>query len=273
MAETIEVVVYPRLVPLKSLSLPRRDFFGIPGAESPVAGPRLHPRHKRLPARAAREIHPLESDRPSPQAAGEDFRAVGAGKDAARRRCRPIRAARSGRGIRTHAGDGGIRGCAARRARLRRGTGHKRQDDGRRSIHRVRYEKPASAHHPARGARQGADGTGPGSHRHVSPSPESAVGGQLSVLCPRKRRDGADGQGIFHAATGALPVFCRPSLFRFQQRPALPAVRQPGDPIMTVPGRGLTDGCSQGDALVSRERGNGTELVLGLGHVLFASNT
>ena len=39
MAETIEVVVYPRLVPIKSLSLPRRDFFGIPGAESPVKDP------------------------------------------------------------------------------------------------------------------------------------------------------------------------------------------------------------------------------------------
>ena len=39
MAETIEVVVYPRLVPLKSPALPRRDFFGIPGAESPVEDP------------------------------------------------------------------------------------------------------------------------------------------------------------------------------------------------------------------------------------------
>ena len=39
MAETLEVVVYPRLVPLKSLTAPRRDFFGIPGAESPVLDP------------------------------------------------------------------------------------------------------------------------------------------------------------------------------------------------------------------------------------------
>ena len=39
MMETIEVVVYPRLVPLKILSLPRRDFFGIPGADSPVDDP------------------------------------------------------------------------------------------------------------------------------------------------------------------------------------------------------------------------------------------
>ena len=38
-AETIEVIVYPRLVPLRSLALPRRDFFGIPGAESPVQDP------------------------------------------------------------------------------------------------------------------------------------------------------------------------------------------------------------------------------------------
>ena len=39
MAEIIEVVVYPRLVPLKSLTAPRRDFFGSPGAESPVEDP------------------------------------------------------------------------------------------------------------------------------------------------------------------------------------------------------------------------------------------
>ena len=39
MAETIEVVVYPRLIPLKSLTATRRDFFGIPGAESPVEDP------------------------------------------------------------------------------------------------------------------------------------------------------------------------------------------------------------------------------------------
>jgi uncharacterized protein (DUF58 family) len=35
----IPVVVYPRLVPLKRLSLVRRDFYGIPGARSPVEDP------------------------------------------------------------------------------------------------------------------------------------------------------------------------------------------------------------------------------------------
>jgi uncharacterized protein (DUF58 family) len=34
-----EIVVYPRLVPLKPFPLPRRDFFGIPGARSPVKDP------------------------------------------------------------------------------------------------------------------------------------------------------------------------------------------------------------------------------------------
>ncbi len=38
-ADTVEVVVYPRLVPLKTPSLPRRDFFGVPGSESPVDDP------------------------------------------------------------------------------------------------------------------------------------------------------------------------------------------------------------------------------------------
>ena len=34
-----EIIVYPRIVPLKSLPLPRRDFFGVPGAKSPVQDP------------------------------------------------------------------------------------------------------------------------------------------------------------------------------------------------------------------------------------------
>ena len=35
----IHVIVYPRLVPLKPFLLPRRDFFGVPGAKSPVQDP------------------------------------------------------------------------------------------------------------------------------------------------------------------------------------------------------------------------------------------
>jgi uncharacterized protein (DUF58 family) len=37
--EVLQAVVYPRLVPLGSFSLPRRDFFGVPGGESPVDDP------------------------------------------------------------------------------------------------------------------------------------------------------------------------------------------------------------------------------------------
>jgi len=35
----IDVIVYPRLVPLKPIVLPRRDFFDIPGAKSPIEDP------------------------------------------------------------------------------------------------------------------------------------------------------------------------------------------------------------------------------------------
>ncbi len=37
--EVLQIVVFPRIVPLRHLPLPRRDFFGIPGAESPVKDP------------------------------------------------------------------------------------------------------------------------------------------------------------------------------------------------------------------------------------------
>jgi uncharacterized protein (DUF58 family) len=37
--EDLHVIVYPRLVPLKPVSLPRQDFFGVPGAKSPVQDP------------------------------------------------------------------------------------------------------------------------------------------------------------------------------------------------------------------------------------------
>jgi len=37
--ESHHIIVYPRLVSLKSFPLPRRDFFGVPGAKSPVQDP------------------------------------------------------------------------------------------------------------------------------------------------------------------------------------------------------------------------------------------
>ena len=37
--ELHQIIVYPRIVPLKSFPLPRRDFFGVPGAKSPVQDP------------------------------------------------------------------------------------------------------------------------------------------------------------------------------------------------------------------------------------------
>lgn len=36
---SLEIIVYPKLIPLKPLSLPRRDFFGVPVAKSPVHDP------------------------------------------------------------------------------------------------------------------------------------------------------------------------------------------------------------------------------------------
>jgi len=38
-ANDIEVIVYPRLIPLKPFALPSRDFFGLPGARSSVQDP------------------------------------------------------------------------------------------------------------------------------------------------------------------------------------------------------------------------------------------
>jgi uncharacterized protein (DUF58 family) len=37
--ESLNIIVYPRLVPLRPISLPRRDLFGIPGSKSPVQDP------------------------------------------------------------------------------------------------------------------------------------------------------------------------------------------------------------------------------------------
>ena len=38
-SEVLEVLVYPRIMPLAPINLPKRDFFGIPGGESPVDDP------------------------------------------------------------------------------------------------------------------------------------------------------------------------------------------------------------------------------------------
>jgi uncharacterized protein (DUF58 family) len=37
--ESHSIVVYPRLLPLKSFSLPKRDFFGVSGAKNPILDP------------------------------------------------------------------------------------------------------------------------------------------------------------------------------------------------------------------------------------------
>jgi uncharacterized protein (DUF58 family) len=37
--ESHAIIVYPRLIPLKSYSMPRRDFFGVPGAKNPIQDP------------------------------------------------------------------------------------------------------------------------------------------------------------------------------------------------------------------------------------------
>jgi uncharacterized protein (DUF58 family) len=37
--EVLHIVVYPRLVPLRSFPLPRRDLFGVPGSRSPIQDP------------------------------------------------------------------------------------------------------------------------------------------------------------------------------------------------------------------------------------------
>jgi uncharacterized protein (DUF58 family) len=56
--ELAEVIVYPRLVPLAPLALPRRDNFGRPGAHSPVIDPAfIHGVRDYQPGSPARYIH------------------------------------------------------------------------------------------------------------------------------------------------------------------------------------------------------------------------
>ena len=56
--ESLEIVVYPRIVPLARFPLPRRDFFGVPGAESPVRDPvYILGTREYQPGRPAKHIH------------------------------------------------------------------------------------------------------------------------------------------------------------------------------------------------------------------------
>ena len=53
-----DVIVYPRLVEIKHLSLPKRDFYGIPGARSPVEDPvYIYGTKDYQPGSPARRIH------------------------------------------------------------------------------------------------------------------------------------------------------------------------------------------------------------------------
>ncbi len=56
--EPVEVLVYPRIRPLVRPALPRRDFFGIPGADSPVRDPvYILGTRDYQPGRPAKHIH------------------------------------------------------------------------------------------------------------------------------------------------------------------------------------------------------------------------
>jgi uncharacterized protein (DUF58 family) len=53
-----DIIVYPRLKPLKPIVLPRRDFFGIPGAKSPIEDPvYVYGTREYQSGRPARYIH------------------------------------------------------------------------------------------------------------------------------------------------------------------------------------------------------------------------
>ncbi|MBN2032953.1 MAG: DUF58 domain-containing protein [Deltaproteobacteria bacterium] len=55
---SVDVIVYPRLVEIKPLSLPRRDFYGVPGARSPVEDPvYIYGTRDYQPSSPARRIH------------------------------------------------------------------------------------------------------------------------------------------------------------------------------------------------------------------------
>jgi uncharacterized protein (DUF58 family) len=57
-ASALEVIVYPRLVSLKPVRLPRRDLFGIPGAKSPIEDPvYVYGTRQYQSGRPARYIH------------------------------------------------------------------------------------------------------------------------------------------------------------------------------------------------------------------------
>ena len=56
--ERFEVIVYPRIVNIRSVTLPKREFFGIPGAKSPVEDPVfVFGTRDYQPGRPARGIH------------------------------------------------------------------------------------------------------------------------------------------------------------------------------------------------------------------------
>ena len=57
-ASPIDVIIYPRLIPLKPVRLPRRDLFGIPGTKSPIEDPvYVYGTREYQSGRPARYIH------------------------------------------------------------------------------------------------------------------------------------------------------------------------------------------------------------------------
>jgi uncharacterized protein (DUF58 family) len=57
-AQRLEIIVYPRIIPLRPVDLPKRDLFGTPGSRSPVKDPvYIIGNQDYQPSRPARHIH------------------------------------------------------------------------------------------------------------------------------------------------------------------------------------------------------------------------
>ncbi|CAB1065952.1 hypothetical protein D1BOALGB6SA_10751 [Olavius sp. associated proteobacterium Delta 1] len=57
-AAALDIIIYPRLIPLKPVALPRRDLFGIPGSQSPIEDPvYVYGTREYQSGRPARYIH------------------------------------------------------------------------------------------------------------------------------------------------------------------------------------------------------------------------
>ena len=212
----LQIIVYPRIIPLVPFSVPRRDFFGVPGKKSPVKDPiYILGTRDYQHWQPAKYIHWKASARHS-RLQEKVFDPSEQEKVLLVLDVTPFSRSEEAAGLRKGPGDHRLFGSRVGPQGVCHRLGDERQDDARGKCPcPYRQESPAARNGP-RGPGQAPHGAGARSHGNAGEGYLLALGDKLYLLFPGGRRDGLGYRGT------SLPAAASPRVF-VVSRPPSPA--------------------------------------------------